>query len=288
MRLDQACREGKLGILKETIKEEKNKELGNKHFKDVFKKVFKKDKLGDEPFEKDKLGQETFKKDKLGYEPIKDFPKKTKTKLTKKIKKEKNKELDDKLIKNACEEGNVHLVNLTISNGVVYDWNYGLYGACKGGHEEIVNLMIYKEANDWNLGLYGACLGGHPGIIRLMIQKGACEFEMGFFYACKGGHLESINMMISIVENINWKYGFVGAFIGGELELMQLVISKTSLYYKDKIYELGPCVCYYIYKKTSNRKEIKKYIEILSKRKIEKKLSKIVNSYLVSDILKYF
>ena len=31
------------------------------------------------------------------------------------------------------------------------NWNYGLYGACKGGHKEILNYMISKGANNWNM-----------------------------------------------------------------------------------------------------------------------------------------
>jgi hypothetical protein len=52
-------------------------------------------------------------------------------------------------------------------------WNYGLAGACLGGHIDIVNLMIEKGANDWNWGLSGACRGGHLNIVKLMISKGA-------------------------------------------------------------------------------------------------------------------
>jgi len=33
--------------------------------------------------------------------------------------------------------------------------------------------MISKGANDWNYGLYGACYGGHMELVKLMISKGA-------------------------------------------------------------------------------------------------------------------
>ena len=32
------------------------------------------------------------------------------------------------------------------------DWNWGLYGACKGGHREIMELMIQKGANNCSCG----------------------------------------------------------------------------------------------------------------------------------------
>ncbi len=53
------------------------------------------------------------------------------------------------------------------------NWNYGLYGACRGGNLKLVNLMIQKGANDWNCGLNCACKGGNLNIVNLMIKKGA-------------------------------------------------------------------------------------------------------------------
>ena len=52
------------------------------------------------------------------------------------------------------------------------DWNEGLYGACLGGHRELVELMIEKGVYRWNRGLLGACRGGHRELVELMIEKG--------------------------------------------------------------------------------------------------------------------
>src|SRR3989344_808640 len=51
------------------------------------------------------------------------------------------------------------------------NWNWGLNYACKGGHLDIVNLMINKGVKNWNYGLEGACVGGHLNIVNLMIEK---------------------------------------------------------------------------------------------------------------------
>ncbi len=48
------------------------------------------------------------------------------------------------------------LVELMLQKGA-NNWNFGLYGACRGGHKELAELMIQKGANDWNRGLSGAC-----------------------------------------------------------------------------------------------------------------------------------
>ena len=75
--------------------------------------------------------------------------------------------------------------------------NDGLYGACLGGHIELVNLMISRGADDWNNGLSGACRGGHIELVNLMISRGADDWNYGLSGACYGGHIELVNLMIS-------------------------------------------------------------------------------------------
>ena len=48
-----------------------------------------------------------------------------------------------------------------------YELNSGLHGACRGGHLELVNLMISRGARDWNYGLHYACHGGHLELANL-------------------------------------------------------------------------------------------------------------------------
>jgi hypothetical protein len=38
------------------------------------------------------------------------------------------------------------------------NFNWGLIGACKGGHKDLAELMITKGANCLNSGLNSACL----------------------------------------------------------------------------------------------------------------------------------
>ena len=40
------------------------------------------------------------------------------------------------------------------------------YNACKTGDLKLVQLMIQQGANNWNNGLYGACSGGHLEIVQ--------------------------------------------------------------------------------------------------------------------------
>ena len=49
--------------------------------------------------------------------------------------------------------------------------NYGLEGACRGGHKEIVQLMLEKGAFILSWGMSGACRGKHKEIIQLLLEK---------------------------------------------------------------------------------------------------------------------
>ncbi len=91
-----------------------------------------------------------------------------------------------------CLQGSGYWINYCIKKGAD-EWNWGLEGACKGGHLDIIELMIDKGAN-W--GLEGACKGGHLDIIELMIEKGAKDWNWGLEGACEGGHLDIIKLMI--------------------------------------------------------------------------------------------
>ena len=84
------------------------------------------------------------------------------------------------LIKDACIEDDIkYLASANLIESVIKmganDWNSGLYGACKGGHNEMANYMVSKDAYIWDWGLYGACQGGHKEMADYMISKGAIE-----------------------------------------------------------------------------------------------------------------
>ncbi len=79
----------------------------------------------------------------------------------------------------------------------ITDVNDGLYGACCGGHRELVDLMIARGANDGDSGLYGACRGGHRELVDLMIARGANDWNSGLWAACINGHRELVDLMIA-------------------------------------------------------------------------------------------
>jgi len=93
-----------------------------------------------------------------------------------------------------CETGSVWGVQLMIQHGA-NGWNWGLWGACRGGHRDLAELMI-KGENNWNEGLGAACIGGHRDLAELMIQHGANVWNDGLRSACDGGNSDLVELMI--------------------------------------------------------------------------------------------
>ncbi len=54
-------------------------------------------------------------------------------------------------------------------------WDYGLVGACRGGHRALVDRMIKMGATDYNWGLWQACIHNHRDLMDLMIEMGATD-----------------------------------------------------------------------------------------------------------------
>ncbi len=109
------------------------------------------------------------------------------------------------------------------------DWNNGLYGACLGGHESIIKLMIENGANHWNSGLHYACSGGNISIVKLMIVKGANDWNCGLYYACLAGNKSIVKLMIDKGSNY-WNWGLQGVCKGNHINLVNLMIEKGAKY----------------------------------------------------------
>jgi ankyrin repeat protein len=72
-----------------------------------------------------------------------------------------------------------------------YKFQYDLLqGACKGGHMDIVELMIEKGANDWNWG------GGD-----LNMSRWSYGWDGGLIRASESGHYEIIKLLNQYCKN---------------------------------------------------------------------------------------
>ena len=69
--------------------------------------------------------------------------------------------------------------------------------AARGGHRDIVELMITKGANDWNWALSWAASYGHIDIVKLMVEKGANDLNSAMMHT---RHLDIIAFLIQKLQ----------------------------------------------------------------------------------------
>jgi len=129
-------------------------------------------------------------------------------------------------LRGACKGGHQDIVQGMIDKGAK-DWIGGFVCACCYGNQDIVELMIEKGANNWNLGLFGACRGGHQEIVQLMITMGATDWNGGLYAACEHGHKEIVELMIKKGAN-NWNQGLHNACRKGHQEIIELMIKQGA------------------------------------------------------------
>jgi hypothetical protein len=95
----------------------------------------------------------------------------------------------------ACLVGSREIVDMILRNDIrkSLDYNFGLMGACAGGHIELVQLMINgpNDKPDLNGALIRACTAGHLSVVQLLISLGAKDFDRALFYAVREGHMDT-------------------------------------------------------------------------------------------------
>ena len=77
------------------------------------------------------------------------------------------------LLEEYCRNNDIIKLRIIIKMDLF--WDDGLEGACRGGHIDMVKLMIEKGVKYWNCGLHIACKGGHMDIVKLLIESGVVK-----------------------------------------------------------------------------------------------------------------
>lgn len=133
----------------------------------------------------------------------------------------------DSGLRGACKGGHLNIVKMLIELGAT-NYMLAMEGACEGGHMEIINYIMNIWDVDLNHGLQGACLGGHDAVIKMMISLGANNYSGGLAYACIGGHIAVVKMMI----DLGGLCGLGFACEGGNIEIVKMIIelNKTKGY----------------------------------------------------------
>lgn len=132
-----------------------------------------------------------------------------------------------KIFRGACRGGHIDIIKMVLRCGA-YDMPFGLMMACRGGHLHVIEFMINKSSIlSFDFGLAYACRDGNVAIAELMIAHGANDFDAGLRNACRGGHLDLINLMIGHGSEA-WNGALAYACRGGQLEIAKLMISKGA------------------------------------------------------------
>jgi ankyrin repeat protein len=138
-------------------------------------------------------------------------------------------------IEYVCQYGTLGDIESEIEDNVIIEWNHGLYGACRSGRKEVVELMIHYGADDWNLGLNGACVSGNRDVIELMMQNGADDVNLGLRSACVGGHLDIVKMMIDRgASNLN--EGLRNACFYNNVDVVRYLVGEGAVCYSSLKY----------------------------------------------------
>lgn len=145
-------------------------------------------------------------------------------------------------LKEACEKG---LVGCVLKNTIPFNWNFGLYGACLGNNQILIDKMISLGANDFNWALRGisqngslediqkieklaqeneneisydwhltgACLGNNLSAIQYFLAKPIKDINSAMRISCECGHQEAYDM-IKDQEGVDITISLAGAFYG--------------------------------------------------------------------------
>lgn len=98
----------------------------------------------------------------------------------------------------ACRGGHIDIVTLCFSQTEdINTINIGLENACMGNHIDVIKLLIAHGANAWDRGLLFACQHGSKQAAELMIARGATMLNLGLAQACQGGHREIVKLLIA-------------------------------------------------------------------------------------------
>ncbi len=141
-----------------------------------------------------------------------------------------------------CKDGDYQKVMEYINDPAsmeYLDYNEGLFGACKGGHIKIVELMMEKGVTSFDKGLSAACKGGYTEIVKLIIENGAKDLDLNdaLYSACYSGNETLVNIItqhsVDNKINIDMNNGLCGACAGGHKNIALLMISKGATNWND-------------------------------------------------------
>jgi hypothetical protein len=128
----------------------------------------------------------------------------------------------------AAKGGHTELVKWFMDQGATgVDW--ALQGACQSGNVELVHLLIdVYGATKWDQGLSGACKGGYAKLIDEMLARGATDYEAALGGACAGGHTTIAERFMTEYGADFYNYGAYCAAQDQQMATLKLMIQKGA------------------------------------------------------------
>lgn len=99
--------------------------------------------------------------------------------------------------------------------------------ACKGGHNDVIKLIVDEGSPKFNRGLSWACYGGDLEIVKLLVNNQATTLSEGLLWACRKGHRDIIDYLCQL-DITNWKLALTGAYQNGDQSIIDLIMSKDD------------------------------------------------------------
>jgi hypothetical protein len=118
------------------------------------------------------------------------------------------------------------------------DIDAGMEGACRGGHKELVLMMIEKGTKNHIQGLIGACSNGHKELALMIIRK--CKVDRTGLYwalgaACFNGQKEialylaqRIGHSDNPISINHFDFALTAACLNGHKEVARMMIEEGA------------------------------------------------------------
>lgn len=142
-------------------------------------------------------------------------------KIIKRVEEYSGEKLSGSDLYGACYGGNVNVINKAMKNAFTSQCDDGLRGACAKGDMKIIKLIL-KKAKNMDYGLYGACYGGHKEIMMEMMKRGAKDLDEALYWAGRGGQTDIAMSLIKMGARV-YSHNFVGVCQSGNKVLIEIM-----------------------------------------------------------------
>jgi len=140
---------------------------------------------------------------------------------------------DEALLQQACQNGDIEAIIMLAQTMVDYDWSSGLSVAVKHGHINIVKLissLLDFPSNVWNSLVSAPCVLGDIDLLKYLVDEMGADIhfdnDLAAYVTGKYGHVDILEYLMQF--NISLIEPLVGSACGGHIEIVKLLISRTT------------------------------------------------------------